>query len=139
MLAFVRPLIWSTLPLFGSGTKSRIKAPAMMPRGGDTLWNKTKINQISPHRAAHAGCDHTSTVWGEPCEELEHEDKEVCVYSLKTRPLFADTPDILYTLITTKNIPAAHSVGTVCAHVWAWARRAHVQEAKSFLTSEAAL
>lgn len=32
----MRPPIWSALPLFGSGTKTRMRVPAVMPRTGDT-------------------------------------------------------------------------------------------------------
>ena len=31
----MRP-IWSALPLFGSGTKTRIRVPAVIPKTGDT-------------------------------------------------------------------------------------------------------
>lgn len=32
----MRPPIWSALPLFGSGTKTKIRVPAVMPKTGDT-------------------------------------------------------------------------------------------------------
>lgn len=32
----MRPPTWSALPLFGSGTKTRISVPAVIPKTGDT-------------------------------------------------------------------------------------------------------
>lgn len=34
--ALMRPPIWSALPLLGSGTNTRMRVPAVMPRTGDT-------------------------------------------------------------------------------------------------------
>lgn len=39
---FIRPAIWSALPLFGSGTKMRIRVPAVNPNIGETLRQKEK-------------------------------------------------------------------------------------------------
>lgn len=32
----MRPPTWSALPLFGSGTKTRMRVPAVIPKTGDT-------------------------------------------------------------------------------------------------------
>lgn len=41
VLVLMRP-IWSALPLFGSGTKSRIRVPAVIPKTGDTYNIRTR-------------------------------------------------------------------------------------------------
>ncbi|TNN64723.1 hypothetical protein EYF80_025029 [Liparis tanakae] len=39
---FTRP-IWSALPLFGSGTKNRIRVPAVIPKTGETYRGKERM------------------------------------------------------------------------------------------------
>lgn len=39
----MRPAIWSALPLLGSGTKSRIRVPAVIPKTGDTYGDKKDL------------------------------------------------------------------------------------------------
>lgn len=66
---------------------------------------------------------HNGSGLGERKFKHEIQDKELCVYSLNVRPLFADTPDILYKPSETKTIPFAHSTSTMCVrlHEWVWA------------------
>ena len=44
----MRPPIWSALPLFGSGTKTRIRVPAVIPKIGDT-WEQGQERAMSGH------------------------------------------------------------------------------------------
>lgn len=44
----MRPPIWSALPLFGSGTKTRIRVPAVIPKTGDT-WEQGQERAMSGH------------------------------------------------------------------------------------------
>lgn len=45
----MRPPIWSALPLFGSGTKTRIRVPAVMPKTGDTYRGQERPMMLSYH------------------------------------------------------------------------------------------
>lgn len=40
----MRPPTWSALPLFGSGTKTRISVPAVIPKTGDTYRRDKDTN-----------------------------------------------------------------------------------------------
>lgn len=43
----MRPPTWSALPLFGSGTKTRISVPAVIPKTGDTYGRHKHTNGVA--------------------------------------------------------------------------------------------
>lgn len=43
----MRPPTWSALPLFGSGTKTRISVPAVIPKTGDTYRRHKHTNGVA--------------------------------------------------------------------------------------------
>lgn len=45
----MRPPIWSALPLFGSGTKTRIRVPAVIPKTGDTYRGQKRPMMLTDH------------------------------------------------------------------------------------------
>lgn len=91
----MRPPIWSALPLFGSGTKSRIRAPAVMPKTGDTYRHKESC-YTSGWQDNSVGGSHV---------------KEQCVYTLNA------WPDILYKPSGVGTLPVLTLLPPLC--VWA--------------------
>lgn len=97
--------IWSALPLFGSGTKTRIRVPAVIPKTGDT-YRGTRKDPVRPLDTSHDMLFRMGGVW-ERCRT-----KAVCLQSESewTAAEFADTPDILHKPTGAENIPFAYSM-----------------------------
>lgn len=127
--ALMCPPIWSALPLFGSGTKSRMRVPAVIPKTGDTYREQKRcmgLQIMLTHPTEWIFI--LSQTWeqfrGDKCHMP---DKQQCVYNLNGRPLCLQICLTSYTgLVERRTLPLLAPLA-LCVGL---SMRANIQDSK---------